>query len=535
MTNNIHSSPGIYGQEIDISQITQTQISSAVALVGASSKGPVGPVYYTNDKAFLTANGAPNPQTGFAHYSALAALRAGGAVWFNRVVGATSAYSITAYRAAAVGPPAVAEGLYAVSPGLVTPSAYAWAAGDVFIAYPVGPGTAYKNLVLAVTNVVAAGQSFTLSVFDSSNLNVPLESFKVSIGNALDGYGRQTQIAQVVNNQSQLIRVIVNPTAPGAMAVTPTGAQQNVAFANAVDDDAVTDAELIAGWNVFKDTNSYKVGLLGDCGYALPDVQTAMDAVARSRNDCLAVLSTPANAQASAALMNTYRTTTLNLNSSYSALFGPDYLYYDDLNDMYLYVPISGGVIAAMVANDLKQGPWTPAAGETGVLPNCFGLRTAFTVGDNSDYSLMYPNQINIVIVQPGAGFQIYGNVTLQSIESSLSMIHARRLLAIIEPSAIAASRFALFKLNTEFRRTQLATALNGLLAPFIANGALANGTAVCNGTNNTPATIQAKQMNADMYVQITPDAEVININTVVTPLTSSVSELATSGVGIFT
>lgn len=81
----IFLSPGVYLKETDLSQIVRAIGSSAAALVIRANKGPtMEPTLCTTDKQFLELFGDPNPNLGAGHYSALAYLKQGTALWVVR-------------------------------------------------------------------------------------------------------------------------------------------------------------------------------------------------------------------------------------------------------------------------------------------------------------------------------------------------------------------------------------------------------------------------------------------------------------------
>lgn len=83
-------SPGVYTREIDLSLYVPSLSTTAVGMVGVTSKGPVQErTYISNQQQFIETFGAPDDTLGYEAYAALQYLRQGRQLWFVRVVGTT--------------------------------------------------------------------------------------------------------------------------------------------------------------------------------------------------------------------------------------------------------------------------------------------------------------------------------------------------------------------------------------------------------------------------------------------------------------
>ena len=76
---SIFLSPGVYSQEVDISDVVQRIATAPAALVGYSVKGDVSNIQLmTNDQQFIAEYGEPDASSGhYFHYAALAYLKKG--------------------------------------------------------------------------------------------------------------------------------------------------------------------------------------------------------------------------------------------------------------------------------------------------------------------------------------------------------------------------------------------------------------------------------------------------------------------------
>lgn len=514
--------PAVYTKETNLSNIVQAASSSVGAIVFGSKKGPLGWTLATSDKQFSDIYGNPDPSVSMAHYCAKDFLRFGKQLWCNRVVNG-STYPILAYDS-------IANTLTAQT-AAADPTAYAFPAATVsnaqtFIVYPIGPGTYAQDAVagysIKVDQINATAGTFNISVYSTANTNVALEVWTVSKNKQLDGFGRQQFLETAINGNSAYIKVLNNAAVTGVGSGTGTSA---VAFSGASDGSAVGDSQLVSGWSLLVGNSNVMVNVLINGGYATAAVQQQMDTTCQQRGDCFAVLDMPSASQAVSNAL-TYRNTTLNLNSSYSGLYTPDYLRYDPYTDQQVWVPPSGQAAATMAYTDyVRNAGWAPAGSQRGLIQDALDLRYHYQDGDLAS---LYPAQINPLVAFPGQQAQIYGQKTLASQASSLQYINVRRILLVMERSMASALRVALFEPNDEFTRSQVTEMLVRYLTGLVAGRALYAFKVVCDTSNNTPTSIDARELHVDVYLQVEADAEYIVLNSVLTRTGANINEIIT-------
>lgn len=78
--------PGVYPEELDLSNRAVAISTSIGAAVITSKKGPVGPRFITDKLRFIELYGQPDASWGFGHHSLIAFLETSNALWVNRVV-----------------------------------------------------------------------------------------------------------------------------------------------------------------------------------------------------------------------------------------------------------------------------------------------------------------------------------------------------------------------------------------------------------------------------------------------------------------
>ena len=357
--------------------------------------------------------------------------------------------------------------------------------------------------------------AFIVEVYKSSNLSTPVETFTCSRNEShIDGYGRNIYVETVLE-QSLYLR-----------------ARDNVAFANTIypkdqasvlllgggdDGSAVTDSHLITAIDSLSSKDSYPLTVLMDGGNASPAYQLELDTIASTRMDCVAILTVPYVDEASATYMTDivdYRKTSLNLNSSYSALYTPHVKIYDRFNDRYLFVSPDGFAAGAISASASNYEIWYPPAGFKRGLITVLETRRKFTTGQ---MDLLYDAQINPIRFTPGKGVAIWGQKTLQTRPSSLSALNVRLLLVVVEPAVASALEDFLFDLNDETTRLLASTKVDSYMDNIKARRGVSDYKVVCNSSNNSSADVDANRMNLDLYVKPIGAVEDIQYRTIIT------------------
>lgn len=395
--------------------------------------------------------------------------------------------------------------------------------------FTVTGGVSQANITIeeTLTNTPTTN-TFTLEVYNSDNVMTPIEKFTVSLAMQTDGFGNQQNIAEQLNKsagKSSTIR-IAQQTPIISTAVVKAVTPAVIFLAGGDDGQTVTSAQVKQGWADFEDKEKYDVRILLNSGYYDPSVQQYIDALAQLRQDCIAILDLPADKQTLEASM-AYRKTGLNINSSFSAIYGPDPLIVDEFSNVQRYVPPSGYVGAQYAFTDNVAETWfSPAGLNRGNISNIIGLRYLFK---KADLDQSYPLQINSIIQKSGVGFVIWGDKTLQAKSSALSFVSVRRLLAIIGVSITRALDFSVFEPNDEFTRNQINQLITGFLRPIQDKRGLQAFEVVSDERNNKPTDIDAGILNVDVYLTPTIPTQNIGVRLIITKSGVTAADLATS------
>lgn len=373
-------------------------------------------------------------------------------------------------------------------------------------------------------DLVPEPNSFRIQVFKKGFEGAPLEEFFCSkVEGQKDGYGTNMYVEDVLK-ASNYIRAVNNP----AVTDAPKTQATILYMGGGSDGTAVTDSEMIAGaQTAFGNVDDLPVTLLLDGGWSTAAYHVALDAIAKSRMDCVAILSTPYAAEISANFMNdlsTYRKTTLNLNSSYSGLYSPHLKIRDRFNDRDIFVSPDGYVAGSISFNSNNSEIWFPPAGFRRGLLNVIGVSRKFEAGH---MDLLSKIQINPIRQTAGRGIVIWGQKTLLSRPSALDRMNVRLLLITIEPALKEFAEDYLFEFNDVPTRSEVEVKIDSYLQGIKGRRGLYDFQVICNDTNNTPDVIDNNQMIIDVFVKPNKSTEDIPLRIIITSTGASFSNAA--------
>jgi len=520
----IYLSPGVYVRERDLSNIIPNLSTTVAAIVGYSKQGNVDDItLITNSQQFIQEFGEPEIGQYF-HYSALAFLEKGNRLYCKRVVNGAL------YGGAWIIKDGGSGANTALTVGMATPE-YAAVSGEDILFYIFGkdPGTWNNSISIRVENTVAADFTFDIVVYwtDADGNDTEMERWNVSRKTQIDGFGKQQYLETKINGYSQYI--VVKDNILEADTVLPTEQATSLDIAGGSNGSAVTDGEVMAGWDLFANPDNIDIRIMLNAGYTSTAVQTKMKTVAEGRLDCIAILDIAYSALTSVSAMVTWRQTTQNFNSSYCAVYAPWLKIYDQWNDKEVEVPPSGYVGAQIAYNDYVSDPWFAPAGFNRGLLNILSVTNVFTKGERDT---LYAAQINPIQLFRGEGIAIWGNKTEQTKLSALSSVNVRRLLITLEKAISIALRSYAFEPNNELTRLRVTAQIEQYMDLLSSRGAFQTELGdrgyrvVCDSTNNTPATIDALELHVDIFIKPSRAAEYIQLQTIITTSGASFEEL---------
>lgn len=388
--------------------------------------------------------------------------------------------------------------------------------------YGANPGKWNDDIVVKIytyaehPDIVVEKNAFIIKVFKAANLNVELESHLCSLREGhIDGNGTPLYAPQVLES-SYYIRALVNDAV--ANNQMPAADTKGVALKGGSDGSIVTDADMIRALKKFSNKDKIKITLLIDGGWATPAYHTEMIKLAKSRQDCFAVLSTPDKAEKSAdyknALVN-YRKNELNANTSYAALITPHVKVFDYFNNRDVWAAPDGQLAGALCAAERNFEIWYPVLGfKRGVL-DVTDVRREF---EKADLNLLYDNGINPIRKIEGKGIVIWGQKTLQAQPSALDRINVRMMLIKVEPAIEEYLENYIGEFNTAQTRADVKSIIEDYLRDIQARNGNRGFKIVCDTTNNTPQVINNNEMIVWTYIIPPYATEYITNKMIITP-----------------
>ena len=286
------------------------------------------------------------------------------------------------------------------------------------------------------------------------------------------------------------------------------------------ESDATVSA-LASAYDLFADTSSVDVSLIitGKSIGASNGAQLAnylIDNIADVRKDCVVFVSPQKEDVVGSGVEGLQASNIVTFrqsmrNSSY-AFIDSGYKYqYDKFNDVYRYIPLNGDVAGLTARSDNLRDPWfSPAGYNRGQIKNL--VKLAYSPS-KTDRDLLYKNDINPVITQPGQGTILFGDKTALGRPSAFDRINVRRLFITLEKTIATAANQMLFEFNDEFTRAQFLNLIEPFLRDIQGRRGITDFRVVCDETNNTPEVIDTNRFVGDIYIKPAKSINFIQLN----------------------
>ena len=288
-----------------------------------------------------------------------------------------------------------------------------------------------------------------------------------------------------------------------------------------VTESTATVSALATAYDLFADATTVDVSLImaGKATGQSNGAQLAnylIDNIADVRKDCVVFVSPEkadvvgANTEGSqASNIVTFRQ---NVRNSSYAFIDSGYKYqYDRYNDVYRYIPLNGDIAGLTARSDDLRDPWfSPAGYSRGQIKNL--VKLAYSP-NKTDRDLLYKNDINPVITQPGQGTVLFGDKTALGRSSAFDRINVRRLFIILEKTIATAANQMLFEFNDEFTRAQFLNLIEPFLRDVQGRRGITDFRVVCDETNNTPEVVDTNRFVGDIYIKPAKSINFIQLN----------------------
>ena len=378
------------------------------------------------------------------------------------------------------------------------------------------PGIEGNYTSILVTNDTE-GNTFNIQVFSDGN---PVESW----GNLTKDQASQYYVGTYLDLVSDYIKCVDNTTVTNPPKNSPaTGDALSGGTDGLPTDPDDQDALLIGNVNAFtglyalSEPEQIDIDLVAVPGHSSTSVVLAMLNLCQNyRQDSLAIVDPPFGLTPQEIVdwqNGVHPLNTTRFDSDFGALYWPWVKVRDTYNNLDVWVPPSGAVLATICRSDNLSFPWFAPAGVTrGVVP---GITDVYTQPTLTERDLMYGNRnaINPIIVYPDIdGFLVWGQKTLQRRPTALDRVNVRRLMFYLEKNIRSQSRALLFEPHTASLRSRFVDLANGILQNVKTNQGVYDYVIKCDEEINTPDVIDRNEMRARIGVQPVKAAEFIFI-----------------------
>lgn len=370
----------------------------------------------------------------------------------------------------------------------------------------------YTEKVAGLKNVRNApassvGLTFTTDVATYGLIGGVLERFEIlqNSPTAKSQDGTSKFWFDVINQSSKYIRA-------GDKTVALT--DRTVALTGGVDDQVVN---VTSGFQQFKNREAFDLQFLIVPDVSVAEQKAAID-IAEYRGDCSPVIAPPMAAVVNnrgneAAAIKAWRNT-VGADSSYTVSVDNWGYMFDKYNQVYRWVPATGGTAGLMAKTFTENDPWVSPAGLTrGKYRNY--SKMAWSASE-TDRNALYPIGVNSIVSFPTEGIVLFGDKTMTQRPSAFGHINVRWAFIVAKQSIAAMARYYLFELNNEFTRAQFMNAARPFLRNMKNRNAFEDFQIICNEVNNDGAVRAHNKMVVQLLLK-----PMYSINWVVLNLTA--------------
>jgi hypothetical protein len=373
---------------------------------------------------------------------------------------------------------------------------------------------------------IAGTQTFEFEIYTPDDLSQPKESFTVSLIRQTDGNGNQLYVEDVMNNNStgssSFVRVRVNPDNLAGILNIPEGGT-DIQWLSGGDDGVLpTSGDLIRTWDHYKSRQKRPARIFINCGYTALSVQQKISAVAKTRYDAIAILDFPSDKMSAQAAYE-YRTSAMNLNTSYAAIYVPNIKITDEINNKDLFVPPSGHMAAVYANTDNVAASWfAPAGLNRAIIEDCIGLQVEY---DDDEQALLISCQLN-PIINRGGDYVAWEQFTALRRSSPFQNVSLRRMLILIEVSVVDGLDYTIHEPNDEYTGMLIVQIAVSILQPIKQGRGLYAYAAISDDRNNTDQDYNRQNRNLDLLMDPILPIRTIQLTSVITNKGASFSEV---------
>jgi hypothetical protein len=181
-----------------------------------------------------------------------------------------------------------------------------------------------------------------------------------------------------------------------------------------------------------------------------------------------------------------------------------------NLDGVNIFVPPSTAVLRTIAFNDQVSYPWFAPAGFNRGLVSVFSSvgyidnqGTYTTVALNQGQrDVLYNNDINPIAYIPGRGLVIYGQKTLDPLNTALNRVNVARLVNYLNYQLNNLAKPYLFEPNDQVTRASVTQTFSNFMSDLVNVRAVYDFAVQCDSSNNTASVIDQNQLYIDIAIK---------------------------------
>ena len=211
-------------------------------------------------------------------------------------------------------------------------------------------------------------------------------------------------------------------------------------------------------------------------------------------------------------------------DTSYAGTYFPWGQFYDEVNNIYLWLPPTAEAMRVFALTDKIARPWYAGAGINRGEVQFRQARKKLTL---TERDTLYEGRINPLLTNKSANgtspVYLWGNKTLQIASSSLDRINVRRLLLYTQRLIEDVSLTLLFEQNDEEIRRQFESQVNPILSNIREERGIFDFKVVLDRSNEA---YNSNELKGKIGIQAISSLEYINVEFVLTPAGASFDDI---------
>jgi hypothetical protein len=382
--------------------------------------------------------------------------------------------------------------------------------GDVSVTVTAdSPGIDGNGTQIVVRNNIREG-NFVIEVY---NNGVQVESWGNLTKDETSRFYVETFLA-LVSDYVRAVDNTSNPSPPLDGTYSLSGGSDGIP-ADPDDQDYFLIGNQLGytGMYALSEPEQIDLDLIAVPGHSSTGVVLALiDMVQNMRMDAMAIIDAPFGLSVKEIIHwqnGAHPLNTTRFDSDFAALYWPWVKIRDTFNNVDVWVPPSGSVMAVYARSDSLSAPWfAPAGVNRGVVP---GITDVFSRPTLEERDLMYGNRNAINPIVQYSDFQdfvVWGQKTLQRKPTALDRVNVRRLMFVIEKRIRQASRSLLFEPHDEIFREKFIDIATRILRQVQIGRGLTAFIIKADEELNTPDVIDRNEFRARIGVQPTRAVE---------------------------